>query len=78
MITNWWNPSSPKQQKQRELRQALGTVIGIRGYLNNLNSVVKRTCLDSKIKALFEEDVVCLNLSTRAIEDQIRLKLKNL
>lgn len=30
-----------KQKEQQKLRQALGTVIGFHGYLNNLDAVLK-------------------------------------
>lgn len=34
--------STPRQRKQQQIRQALGTVIGFHGYLNNLQTVLHR------------------------------------
>lgn len=72
---------SKRQEEQQKLRHALGTVIGFRGYLHNLETTVKRcTQKEAMLFAFYflEKDVNALRYQLKITEDCIRLQLKNL
>lgn len=73
--------NTPKQREQQNLRQALGTVIGFHGYLNNLRTVVKRCTPKNNLLLTcyhLDGDINRLHHQLRITEDDIRKQLKTL
>lgn len=73
--------TTPKQVEQHKLRQALGTVKGFHGYLNNLRHVVANCT--PKEELLFtsyylNKDIDDLTYQLQITEEHIRRQLRNL
>jgi len=68
-----WRQSTPRQRKQQELRQAIGTVIGFHGYLHNLQACLKRT---GEYKAYPMIDAMHEQL--KSYEYHLRVTIKNI
>lgn len=69
---------SPKQEEQQKLWQALGTVLGFKGYLTNLNFVVCRTSIYQNDKYRLSQSILNLREQLDNIEASIRTELKDL
>lgn len=67
-------PRSAKQKAHQKRWQALGTVMGFNGYLNNLQYVIKSADVEPWMLSMIQSDINQLKLALNVVENHLRKK----